>query len=146
MSDLATSQTMFIIATSAAAPVFRLKPPTKVTSSGFSESTGNIAATTTTKTTTTTTSASFHIPKQNGILSVKDNIRAMVEKIETKCNEKARKENDVQNISHKLSSSASFDWTTSIDYELLRSEIADKGAEGEVGNFQVKQLKKWNAL
>lgn len=114
MSDSATSQTMSTSATTAAAPVSRLKPPTKVTSGGLSGSTGDIAATTTTTATTaaTTLATSSHIPKPSGIASVKDNIRAMVEKIETKCDEKAREESDAQDISHKLPSSASFDSAT----------------------------------
>lgn len=125
MSDSATSQTMFISATSASASFSRLKPPTKVTSIGLSGNTGDIAATT-----TTSASASSHIPKPSGILSVKDNICAMVEKIETKFDEKAREESDAQNISHKLSSSASFDSATASS-KSQEVSVSDSRLEGK---------------
>ena len=137
MSDSATSQTMSTSATTAAAPVSRLKPPTKVTSGGLSGSTGDIAATTTTTATTaaTTLATSSHIPKPSGIASVKDNIRAMVEKIETKCDEKAREESDAQDISHKLPSSASFDSATAAARENAELKETIKDLESKLATI-----------
>lgn len=95
----------------------RLKAPTKIATS-LSGSSQDI---------TGPASTSTHIPKPSGIPSVKENIRQMVEKIETKCDEKIKEESDAQDISrkHPIQSSSSFDEATSKENAELKEKLTD---------------------